>query len=83
MDERAAFLVPDRGLDSWSDPLEVEVLDGMPPSVWALFQGVVDDIGPDDGRFKDPAVGKVPAQSCAKDASEHGSEHLPEIRQHD
>jgi len=24
-------------------------------------QGVVDDVGPDDGRFEDPAVGKVPA----------------------
>src|ERR1700722_9878069 len=83
MDERAAFLVPDRGLDSRSYPLEVEVLDGMPSSVWALFQGVVDDVGPDDGRLEDPAVGKMPAQSCAKDASEHGSEHLSEIRQHD
>jgi hypothetical protein len=71
MDERATFLVLDRGLDSWSYPLVVEVLDGMPSFVWALFQGVVDDVGPDDGGFEDPAVGKVPAQSCAKDASEH------------
>src|SRR6266446_3044773 len=71
MDERATFLVPDRGLDTRSYPLEVEVLDGMPSGVWPLFQGVVDDVGPDDSRFEDPAVGKVPAQSCAKDASEH------------
>jgi hypothetical protein len=61
MDERPTFLVPDRGLDSGSYPLELEVLDGMPSSVWTLFQGVVDDVGPDDGRFEDPAVGKVPA----------------------
>src|SRR4029077_18779295 len=70
MDERATFLVPDRGLDPRSYPLIVEVLDGMPSSVWPLFQGVVDDVGPDDGRFEDPAIGKVPAQSRAKDASE-------------
>jgi hypothetical protein len=81
MDERATFLVPDRGLDSWSYPLIVEVLDGMPSSVWALFQGVVDDVGPDDGRLEDPAVGKVPAQSCAKDTSEHVRYLLFEIRQ--
>jgi hypothetical protein len=61
MDERATFLVPDRGLDSRSYPLVVEVLDGMPSSVWPLFQVVVDDVGPYDGRFEDPAVGKVPA----------------------
>ena len=61
MDERATFLVPDRGLDSRSYPLIVEVLDGMPSRVWPFFQGVVDDVGPDDGRFEDPAVGKVPA----------------------
>jgi hypothetical protein len=65
MDERATFLIPDRGLDTRSYPLEVEMLDGMPSSVWARFQGVVDDVGPDDGRFEDPAVGKVPAKSCA------------------
>jgi hypothetical protein len=70
MDERATFLVPDRGLDSWSYSLVVEVLDGTPSFVWTLFQGAVDDVGPDDSRFEDPAVGKVPAQSCAKDASE-------------
>jgi hypothetical protein len=34
------------------------MLDGMPSSVWARFQRVVDDVGPDDGRFEDPAVGK-------------------------
>src|SRR5712692_5221516 len=68
MDERATFLVPDRGLDSRSYPLVVKVLDGMPSSVWALFQGVVDDVGPDDGRFEDPAVGKVPAQPGANTA---------------
>ena len=61
MDERATFLIPDRGLDSGSYTLEVEVLDGMPSSVRPFFQGVVDDVGPDDGRFEDPAVGKVPA----------------------
>jgi hypothetical protein len=71
MDERATFLVPDRGLDSRSYPLIVEVLDGMPSREWPFFQGVVDDVGPDDGRFEDPAVGKVPAQSCAKDCIEH------------
>src|ERR1700674_6130430 len=71
MDERATFLVPDRGLDSRSYPLVVEVLDGMPSSVWPLFQGVVDDVGADDERFEDPAVGKVTAQSCAKDTSEY------------
>ena len=38
MDERAAFLVPDRGLDSRSYPLIVEVLDGMPSSVWPRFR---------------------------------------------
>jgi hypothetical protein len=58
MDERATFLIPDRGLDTRSYPLEVEMLDGMPSSVWARFQRVVDDVGPDDGRFEDPAVGK-------------------------
>jgi hypothetical protein len=61
MDDRATFLVPDRGLDSRSYPLVVEVLDGMPSSVWPLFQVVVDDVGPDDGRFEDPAVGLMPA----------------------
>jgi hypothetical protein len=37
--------------------------------VWPLFQGVIDDVGPDDGRFEHPAVCKVPAQSCPKDTS--------------
>jgi len=67
MDERATFLVPDRGLDSPSYPLVVEVLDGMPCSVRPLFQGVVDDVGPDDRRFEDPAVGNaslVARQGC-------------------
>src|ERR1700760_4626923 len=82
MDECATFLVPDRGLDSRRYPLVVEVLDGVPSSVWPLFQCVVDDVGPDDGRFEDPAVGKVPAQSCAKDSIEHVSYFLPEIRQY-
>src|SRR5216683_1789549 len=76
MDERATFLVPDRGLDSRSYPLVVEVLDGMPSSVWPLFQVVVDDVGPDDDRFEDPAVGLMPAQSCTKDASEHVNSFL-------
>ena len=59
MHERAAFFVPDRGFNSRSYPLEVEVLDGMPASVWPLFQGVVDDVGSDDGRFEDPTVSEV------------------------
>jgi hypothetical protein len=71
MDERATFLVPDRGLDSRSYPLVVEVLDGMPAGVWPLFQVVVDDVGAEDDRFEHPAVGLMPAQSCAKDARKH------------
>jgi len=51
-------------------------------SVWARVQRVVDNVGPDDGRFEDPAIGKVPAQSCAQDASEHVGSHLSEIREH-
>jgi hypothetical protein len=51
-------------------------------SVWARVQRVVDNVGPDDGRFEDPAIGKVPAQSCAQDASEHVDSHLSEIREH-
>src|SRR5260370_279589 len=35
------------------------------------FQAVVDDVGPYDGRFEDPAVGKMPTQACAEDAREH------------
>jgi hypothetical protein len=61
MNERATFLVPDRGLDSGSYPLVMEVLDGMPSGVWPLFQVVVDDVGPEDDRFEDPAVGLMPA----------------------
>src|ERR1700737_5259427 len=61
MDERATFLVPDRGLDSRRYPLVVEVLDGMLSSVWPLFQVIFDDVGPDDDRFEDPAVGLMPA----------------------
>ena len=34
MDDRAALLVPSGGLDSWSDPLVVEVLDGVPSGMW-------------------------------------------------
>jgi hypothetical protein len=58
MDKRATFLIPDSGLDSRSYPLEVEVLDGMPSSVWTRFQRVVDDVGPDDGRFEDQPLAK-------------------------
>ena len=54
MDERATFLVPDRGLDSRSYPLVVEVLDSVPSRVWPLFQMVVDDVG-----WKAWASGKV------------------------
>ena len=61
MDERATFLVPDRGLDFRSYPLIVEVLDGVPSGVWPRFQVVVDDVGPEDDRFEDPAVGLMPA----------------------
>src|SRR5437588_12881979 len=35
MDDRAALLVPDRGLDSRSYPLVVEVLDCVPSGMWA------------------------------------------------
>jgi hypothetical protein len=45
----------------------------MPAFVWPLFQAVVDDVGPDDGGFEDPAVGHVPAESCTKDASSRKS----------
>src|SRR5258708_27757752 len=38
MDERATFLVPDRGFDSRRYPLVIEVLDGVPSCVWPLFQ---------------------------------------------
>jgi hypothetical protein len=57
MDERAALLTPSRGLDSWSDTLVVGVLDGVPSGMWALFQGVFDDVGPDDEWVEHPAVG--------------------------
>src|SRR5882724_3269104 len=61
MDDRAALLVPDRGLDSRSYPLVVEVLDCVPSGMWTLFQMVVDDVGPEVDRFEDPAVGLMPA----------------------
>ena len=48
MDDRAALLVPDRGLDARSYPLVVEVLDGVPSGMWALCQGVFDNVGPYD-----------------------------------
>src|SRR6202166_3633799 len=73
MDDRAALLVPDRGLDSRSYPLVVEVLDCVPSGMWALCQGVFDNVGADDDWVEDQAVGKVPAQSCTKDASKHVS----------
>ena len=48
MDDRAALLVPDRGLDARSYPLVVEVLDGVSSGMWALCQGVFDNVGPYD-----------------------------------
>ncbi|MDQ6675335.1 MAG: hypothetical protein M3069_32140, partial [Chloroflexota bacterium] len=41
----------------------------VPSSMWPLFQAVFDHVGPDDGRFEDPAVGNVPTQACAEDAT--------------
>jgi hypothetical protein len=61
MDDRAALLVPDRGLDARSYPLVVEVLDGVPSGMWALCQGVFDNVGPYDDWVEDPAVGLIPA----------------------
>jgi hypothetical protein len=40
----------------------------MPASVGALLQAVVDNIGPDDRRFEDPSIGKMPR---AENAFEH------------
>jgi len=57
MEDRAALFVPRRGFDSWSDPLVVEVLDSMPSGMWALFQGVFGDVGPDDEWVESPAAG--------------------------
>ncbi|HTK08315.1 MAG TPA: hypothetical protein VL485_14170 [Ktedonobacteraceae bacterium] len=76
MDDHAALLVPSRGLDSWSYPLVVDVLDGMPPGVWTLFQGVFDDVRPDNDRFEDPAIGLVPAQAGTENAGEHADQLL-------
>ena len=76
MQDRPALLVPGRGLDSWSYPLVVGVLDGMPSGVWALFEGVLDDVGPDKDRVEDPAAGLMPAQACAQDAGEHADQLL-------
>ena len=61
MNDRAALLIPNRRFNTGSNPLVVEVLDGMPASVGALLQAVVDNIGPDDRRFEDPSIGKMPA----------------------
>src|SRR6202011_4946900 len=71
VDQSPALLVPDRGLNSWSHPLVVEVLDGMTASVRPRRQGVLDVVGPHDARFENPPVGEVPAQACAEDAIEH------------
>src|SRR6478735_559404 len=60
MDERATFLVPDRGLDSGGYPLVVEMLDGVPSSMWAFCQGVFDNVGPYGDRVEHPAVGLIP-----------------------
>jgi hypothetical protein len=48
----------------------------MPSGVRTLFQSVVDDVGPDDCGFENPAVGEVPAHARAKDAGEHVGELL-------
>src|SRR6478736_6904895 len=78
MDDRAALLVPDRGLDARSYPLVVEVLDGVPSGVRALCQGVFDNVGPYDDWVEHPAVGLIPAYTRAKDASKHVSYLLSE-----
>src|SRR4029077_1870730 len=77
MDDRAAFLVPDRGLDSRSYPLVVEVLNGVPSGMWALCQRVFDNVGPHDDWLQQPALGLMPAKSCAKNAGEHVDHSLP------
>jgi hypothetical protein len=61
MNDCAALLISSRCFNAGRNPLVVEVLDGMPASVGALLQAVVDNIGPDDRRFEDPAIGKMPA----------------------
>src|ERR1700731_5439143 len=68
MDDRAALLVPDRGLDARSYPLVVEVLDGVPSGMWALCQGVFDNVGPYDDWVEDPAASSVSAFHTPKDA---------------
>ncbi len=47
-------------------------MDGVPSGVWPLFQVVVDDVGPEDDRFEDPAVGKTrkPASGSAMEVGE-------------
>src|SRR6476661_4506843 len=65
--------VPSGGLDSWSDPLVVEVLDGVPSGMWGLCQGVFDNVGPYDNWVEHPAVGLMPAEACAEDTSKHVS----------
>jgi hypothetical protein len=64
MDDRATLLIPNRCFNAWRDTLVVEVLDGMPPSMRALFEDVVDGVRSDDRRFENPAT-DVPAQACA------------------
>src|SRR5258708_19217366 len=61
MDDRAALLVPDRGLDSRSYPLVVEVLDCVPSGMWAFCQGVFNNFEPYEAWVDHPAVGLIPA----------------------
>jgi len=39
----------------------VEVLDGVPSGMWALCQGVFDNVGPYNDWVEHPAVGLIPA----------------------
>jgi hypothetical protein len=64
MDDRAALLIPNRCFNGWRDALVVEVLDGMTPSMRALFEDIVDGVRSDDRRFENPTT-DVPVQACA------------------
>jgi len=61
MDDRTALLVPGRRFDSWSYMLVPKLLDRMPSGMRACFNGVINRVGPDNGRFEDPTIGKGPA----------------------
>jgi hypothetical protein len=60
MNDCAALLIPNRGFNAGRDALVVEVLDGVPAGMRALFEDVVDGVGSYDGGFEHPAAGKVP-----------------------